>query len=210
MRILIADDHDLVRDALALYVEEAGGITVRTVATLAEACDAIEDGDAFDLVLLDYRMPGMNGLDGLARVIGLEGGQRVALMSGEATREVAEKALTLGAAGFVPKTLGGRALIEVVRKMAAGERFVPDDFPATEMAKPAILARLTGRETDVLMALVAGKPNKQIARDLGLSEPTIKLHLKTMFRKMGVSNRTQAALVARDNGIGRASGGSAG
>ena len=203
MRVLIADDHDLLRDTLVAFLGTAEGFDMGTAASYPEAVTRITEDAPYDLVLLDYKMPGMNGLESLREALTLKGGQRVALISGEATREIAEQALEMGAAGFVPKTLPAKSLVNAVRFMAMGEKYAPLDFmTAPEPAADHPLAkRLTARELDVLKGLNAGKSNKEIARDLDLTEPTIKLHMKTLYRKLEVNNRTQAALVARESGL---------
>ena len=203
MRILIADDHDLLRDTLALYFKSESGMEPKTVGTLQEAHDCIAVDEPYDLIMLDYNMPGMNGLEGLRMTLTLKGGQRVALMSGEATRDIAEQALEAGAAGFVPKKLPAKSMINAVRFMAMGEQYAPIDFmtAAPTENKHPLASQLSNREMDVLKGLTQGKSNKEIARDLDIMEPTVKLHLKTLFRKLDVSNRTQAAMVAQDAGL---------
>ncbi|MEY8802513.1 response regulator transcription factor [Leisingera sp. XS_AS12] len=203
MRVLIADDHDLLRDTLVLFLEGQGSITTRTAADLDQACKLIETEDPFDLVLLDLNMPGMDGLNGLKRAMELKDGQRVALMSGTATRQIAEQALEAGAAGFVPKTLSAKSMINAVKFMAMGEQYAPIDFmTATETEETHPLAeKLSPRERQVLKGLTEGKSNKEIARDLEIPEPTVKLHMKTLYRKLEVTNRTQAALAAREAGL---------
>lgn len=204
MRVLIADDHDLLRDTLVSFLAQQGGIETVTAADLPAAVTAIKAEGPFELVLLDYGMPGMNGLEGLRRVMALGGGQRVALISGTAQRDVAEEALALGAAGFLPKTLPAKRLVNAVRFMAMGEQYAPVDFlTATEEAPPAhpLAQRLSARELQMLEGLCAGKSNKEIARDLSLTEPTIKLHMKTLYRKLDAHNRTQAALIAKEAGL---------
>lgn len=204
MRVLIADDHDLLRDTLVSFLAQQGGIETVTAADLPATVTAIEAEGPFDLVLLDYGMPGMNGLEGLRRVMALGGGQRVALISGTAPRGIAEEALALGAAGFLPKTLPAKRLVNAVRFMAMGEQYAPVDFlTATEEAPPEhpLAQRLSARELQMLEGLCAGKSNKEIARDLSLTEPTIKLHMKTLYRKLDAHNRTQAALIAKEAGL---------
>ncbi len=203
MKILIADDHDLLRDALAAYLGAEGDIEIISVANFDDARKRIQNDGGFNLVLLDYKMPGMKGLDSLREALEMEGGQRVALMSGEATRDIAEQALEMGAAGFVPKTLPAKSLVNAVKFMAMGEQYAPINFmtaPEDENDHP-LAKKLTKREMEVLEGLTAGKSNKEIARDLDLTEPTIKLHMKTLYRKLDVSNRTQAAIAARDAGV---------
>lgn len=201
LRILIADDHDLLRDTVIAFVEASGGVSSVAASSLPEALSALDSHDRFDIVLLDYNMPGMNGLKGLERVLAHPAAERVALISGEAPREVVQGAMAAGAAGFVPKTLPARSLVNAIRFMVAGEQFVPADLlvdvPKERELHP-IAQQLTKRELQVLEGLAEGKANKQIARDLALSEPTIKLHVKNLYRKIGAANRTQAALIARE------------
>jgi DNA-binding NarL/FixJ family response regulator len=204
MRVLIADDHDLLRDTLVAFLGAEDGFDLGTAASYTEAVQRIHEDAPYDLVLLDYKMPGMHGLETLREAMALKGGQRVALISGEATREIAEQALAMGAAGFVPKTLPAKSLVNAVRFMAMGEIYAPIAFmtaPAEPVQTHPLAKRLTPREMDVLKGLCDGKSNKEIARDLGLTEPTVKLHMKTLYRKLDVSNRTQAAITARDTGL---------
>ena len=205
MRVLVADDHELLRDTLELYQQQETGIEVICVPDLESAL--AQAGDGFDLVLLDYDMPGMNGLEGLRSALNIREGLHVAIISGIASRNVAERALAMGAAGFLPKTMPARSLVNAIRFMAAGERYAPVDWvtgasdnTGAELSHPRPDV-LTKRELQVLQGLCGGKSNKQIARDLNLSEPTVKLHIKTLYRRLGVNNRTQAAMVGRSTGL---------
>ena len=141
MRVLIADDHDLVRDMMGdVITREAQGV-VHAASNVDEVFRILSEQDRFDLILLDYHMPGMNELSGLQAVIKASNGTPVALISGVASRVVAEKALTAGAAGFLPKTMKSKSLVNAIRFMAAGEIFVPVDFMTaksqiSESAKP--------------------------------------------------------------------------
>jgi two-component system nitrate/nitrite response regulator NarL len=203
MKILIADDHDLLRDTLVMFLENEGSIETAAVGTFEQAVERIEADAPYDLILLDYNMPGMNRLDGLRSAIAMGGGQKVALISGEATKQIAEAALEAGAAGFVPKSLPAKSLVNAVKFMAMGEQYAPIDFmtaPDNEETNP-LAKTLTERELQVLKGLTEGKSNKEIARDLDISEPTVKLHMKTLYRKVGAANRTQAALIAREAGL---------
>lgn len=203
MRVLIADDHDLLRDTLVMFLERHGEMVTASAGTLGEAIEHIASNEAFDLVLLDYNMPGMNGLEGLRKVLALDDTDRVALISGEATRQIAEDALEAGAAGFVPKSLPAKSFVNAVKFMIMGEQYAPIDFMTAEdnIKHHPLAEQLTDRELQVLEGLTQGKSNKEIARDLDITEPTIKLHVKTLYRKVGAANRTQAALIARDAGL---------
>ena len=203
LRILIADDHDLLRDTLKLFLESEGDFLTTTVASFDEALAQLASGQDFDLVLLDYSMPGMNALEGFQRMARMEGAKRVAIISGTANHQIAERILSAGAAGFLPKTLSARSLVNAVRFMAMGEQYAPTQFLRAPDNAPLhpLAARLSRRELDVLKGLTEGKSNKEIARDLDLREPTVKLHIKTLYRKIGAANRTQAALLAREAGV---------
>jgi DNA-binding NarL/FixJ family response regulator len=202
MRILIADDHELLRDVLRSYLEAEGGLAVETVADLPAALASIAAAEApFDLVVLDYGMPGMAGYDGLEKAIAASNGRPVALMSGLAPPGVAEKVLAAGAAGYLPKTLPARSLVNAIRFMAAGEIYMPLDLHRPSQATAPSPSGLSPREVEVLARLCSGQANKEIARELNLREPTIKLHVKTICRKLDARNRTHAAMIARERAL---------
>ena len=192
-QILVADDHNLVRETVAAYLEAEGFENVGLASNVAEALALTRDVGPFDLILADYDMPGMAGLGGLAQLIAANQGRPVALFSGAFSAELASAAIEMGAAGLVPKTLGSRNLVAAVKAMIGGEVF----SPVPKLSKSGD-GSLSGRELDVLRGICAGKSNKEIARDYGLQEVTVKLHVKTMSRKLEAKNRTHAAMIARD------------
>ncbi|MFN4154806.1 MAG: response regulator [Paracoccaceae bacterium] len=198
--MLLADDHDLFREAVAAMLTADGGVVVVSVSRLEAALDCLAQ-QAFDLVLLDYQMPGMNGMDGLRRVRQAAPLVPVAVMSGTTLRDLAEEALANGAVGFVPKTLGVKAMIAAVKRMASGEIFAPMSMLDGPPPLQPPLEDLTRREREVLEGICDGKSNKEIARDLEVQEVTVKLHVKTLARKLGARNRTHAAMIARDGGL---------
>lgn len=197
MKILFADDHDLIRETLVMFLTAQGLGPVTEVGDVAAAEAAIRDADTpFDLVLLDYDMPGMNGLAGLTRIRRLMGDRPVAILTGTTSSSIAREAIAAGARGFLPKTMGARSLASAIAFIVSGEIFVPYGFMDQAGDKP--VGELTMRETQVLRGLTEGRSNKDIARELDLQEVTIKLHVKTLCRKLEARNRTQAAMIARD------------
>jgi two-component system nitrate/nitrite response regulator NarL len=211
MRLLIADDHQLLRDTLGSYLGQQKDIEIVTVGDIEQARDMMRSAPGFDLVLLDYAMPGMEALTGLRIILADEGAPPVALISGMAPRDVVEQAFRMGVRGFLHKSMPATSLLNAIRFMLMGERFIPVDFIVGEAAAPdgapANLAEspagvaLSKRELQVLAALSNGQTNKEIAREIGLSDATVKLHVKTLYRRLGVSNRTQAAIVARNRNL---------
>lgn len=203
MRLLLADDHDLVLETLGAFLSAQGEFDVETCGALEAALEKIGNDTAYDLVLLDYSMPGMDGLTGLERAIAASFGRPVAIMSGTATKAVAQEAIDKGAIGFLPKTMAAKSLVNAVRFMAMGETYVPLDFlNATEEGPDTPLAKLLSeREMQVLNGLCRGLSNKELARELDLQEVTIKLHVKTLCRKLEAKNRTHAAMIGKEAGL---------
>jgi len=199
MRILVADDHTLVRETIAAFLSSEGDSEVSTAGSLTEALEAVKKQGSFDLVLLDYNMPGMDGLLGLQKMITANESRPVAILSGSAPGMLAEEAIEAGAAGYIPKTLASKSMISAARFMAAGEIFAPLSFMRQRSDNSSDL--LTDRELDVLRGICRGQANKEIARDHDLHEATVKLHAKTLCRKLGAKNRTHAAMIARDRNL---------
>lgn len=203
MRILLADDHALVRDTISAYLKSEGQAEVVTAHDFTSAMQLLRDGKPFDLVLLDFNMPGMNGLDGLRQTVRQAPETPVALLSGTAPNRIAQDAVNAGAAGFIPKSMAAKSLLNAVRFMVAGEVFVPSTVlqAPEEPMGDNMTAALSRREKQVLSGLCRGMPNKEIAREMDLQEVTIKLHVRTLCKKLNAKNRTHAAMIARDAGF---------
>lgn len=203
MRILLADDHELVRETIAAFLESENGFKVIQSGDFEGVKTTIKTHEPFDLYLLDFEMPGMNGLDGLNTIIDIVRPRPVALISGTADKTIAQQALDQGAAGFLPKTMAAATMVNAVRFMVMGEKYAPVDFMTkeTEAEKHPLQDLLSAREMQVLSGLVRGLANKEIAREIDLQEVTIKLHVKTLCRKLEAKNRTQAAIIAKDAGL---------
>ncbi len=217
MKLLIADDHTLFREALAQYILRAiNDSEIRTACDVHEMMTLLDEDPNVDLVMLDVRMPGMNGLQGLEKLKSTYPKINVALLSGTVEEAEVERALEKGASGYLPKTMPGKVMVKGITALVGGERFVfknqNTDDPAPSylsdkganqnaLSSKAVNINLTPREKDVLALLAHGSSNKKIAEDLGLQVVTIKLHVRSICSKLGVHNRTQAALFARDNGL---------
>ncbi|HUL07796.1 MAG TPA: response regulator transcription factor [Candidatus Acidoferrum sp.] len=207
MRILLADDHDLIRDTIEEFLKRLDkDLHVLHASTLPQALDVIGKADALDLVLLDLRMPGMNGLAGLKSVQAARAGVPIVILSGETNPDTIRNALQAGAAGFLPKTMRGTAMLTALRLILAGERYVPDLLVAEQPTSSengvggAAPAALTPREREVMGLLVQGLSNKEIGHRLGIEVVTVALHLRSIYRKLSVTSRTQAVRLAMEQG----------
>ena len=205
MRILLADDHHLVREAIAGYLSRAASdISCAEASDFHQVRERLSADRDFDLIILDYRMPGMNGLAGLDEVRRLRPDTPVAILSGAMDPETAERALERGAAGVVMKSLRGTALLTALRLMAAGETYVPravvGALPGRHAARPSF-DNLTPRELDCIEHLVRGARNREIAARLAIAEITVKLYLNSAFKKMGARNRSDAVRIAMLQGV---------
>lgn len=198
MKLIIADDHELVREALASLVErDSQDAHVLQASTYQEALALLIGEGEVDLVLLDVYMPGMQDMKSVSEMVQRFPDIPIVLMSGQVTQKIVDRGFELGARGFVPKTMNGRALISVLNLVCSGTKYVPEMMLSKEEAMAAEVD-LSPRETQVLEQLSKGLSNKVIARELGIEQSTVKLHLRSLFKKLGVTNRTEAVIKAKD------------
>ena len=197
--LLLVDDHTLFRTGLRLIVQDHPAVdSISEAGTVAEAC-ALQL-DAVDLVLLDIQMPGMSGLDGLRLLRQACPRARIVLVSASVAPDAVYEARMRGADGFLPKSASGEDILEAITCALSGAPCFPAYSGNTTTRAPAAPA-LTARQLDVLFLLCTGKPNKVIARDLGLSENTVRVHVAAIFAQLGVNSRSAALLAAQRLGL---------
>jgi len=204
IRVLLADDHAVVRSGLTQLLA-----TVEDVEVVGAAADGAEAVDLAlaerpDVVLMDLSMPVMDGIEAIRRVRDRDPEARIVVLTSFSDRERILDALDAGAIGYLLKDAEPDELIRGVRAAAAGEApLAPKAASAvlTARAGQRPVAEMTPREREVLGLLARGRANKQIARELGISEKTVKAHLTRVFESIGVTDRTAAALWAQRHGI---------
>jgi DNA-binding NarL/FixJ family response regulator len=205
IRVLIADDHGVVREGLSRLLQAADGIEVAGVAADGEAAVAQAQAVVPDVVLMDLDMPGIDGIEATRRISAGNGTAAVLVLTSFSDQPRILGAIEAGAVGYLLKDASSEDVVAGIRAAARGESPLDPRAARTVLdarAAPDPLAPFSQRERDVLNLLAAGLPNKLIARRLEISEKTVKSHLTRIFRELGVSDRTQAALWAERHGIG--------
>lgn len=209
MKIILADDHALFREGARHLLQQLGeeGIEVLEAATCQEAIAYADQHEDIDLALLDLHMPGVVGVECVVHFQAAHPDVPVVVLSGSESRPNVQAVLDVGALGYIPKSSSSQVMLSAIRLVLSGGIYLPplvmdQELAATEaMAPPSqrgvTPCCLTERQMDVLKLLAAGKPNKLIARELGLGEGTIKVHLAGIFRTLEVSNRTEAVMEAQ-------------
>ncbi|TDB37680.1 MAG: response regulator transcription factor [Actinobacteria bacterium] len=206
-RVFIVDDHELVRYALRSSLEAEEDLCVVGEAACGE--DALERVMAAepDIVLLDLRMPGMPGAEVCARMLELDPTLKVIVLTSYDEDEDVFGVLSAGAVGYLMKDASPLALIESIRNVADGQTVLDGSIARRVIAASSLLESedpgLSGRELDVLAEMARGASNKEIARSLWISEPTVKTHVSHILRKLGQSDRTHAIVEAMRRGIVR-------
>jgi DNA-binding NarL/FixJ family response regulator len=211
MNILVVDDHPLYRSGVVHALHATlPDLQVTECSNVQGALAKLDEGGPVHLMILDLQMPGCTGLDSLRAVRAHRPDVPVLVLSGNESPAVVRDCVDLGAFGFVPKSAPGDMLPAALELVLSGGVFLPPSSlsigePATRAQKDAwdkLGARLTERQRQVLLGIVQGKPNKVIARDLNLSDATVKTHVSHIFDALVVSNRTEAVYALARAGVG--------
>jgi DNA-binding NarL/FixJ family response regulator len=200
IRILTVDDHPLLRDGIAAVFEGTEDMTL--VGQASNGREAIESFRRLrpDVTLMDLRMPDMSGIEAITVIRAEFPNARIIVLTTYAGDAQAAAALKAGAAAYLLKNLVRKELIETIRVVHAGKRRIPPEI-ATEIAEHVADDALTKREIQILRRVAAGKSNKLIAAELGISEGTVKTHMKSILPKLYASDRTHAVMIALRRGI---------
>ena len=207
MKILVCDDHAVFRDGLRLVLEELGdGVELVEASDGAQALEVADAHPDLELVLMDLQMPGVGGVEGLRRVRREHPALPVVIVSASDAPSEMRQVLDEGAAGFVPKSFGRKELLAALQLVLSGGVFVPQAAlaPATDGADAAAArrkqraARLTERQLEVLSLMARGLTNREICGVLAIAENTVKTHVKAILEALEATNRTEAAVLARE------------
>ncbi len=201
LSVLIADDHRLLGEAVANLLRSGAGYSVRLTGGLDETLVALADS-TYDIILLDLKMPGMVGLASVKTVVEKSGDAKVVLFTGQVDRHFLNSALELGVKGLSPKTMPLQSLISVIQLIDSGQIFVPmNELNSSGQTDAGGGAELTEKEHFVLRLAADGLTNKEIARDMGSTEVTVKMHRRAVCKKLGARNRAHAAIISRERAL---------
>ncbi len=200
IRILIVDDHPVVQAGLSSMLATQGEVEVIGSASSGEEALALVRQDMPDILLLDLRMPGMNGIDTLNALKEMKASARVIILTSFETDENIYRAVQAGAQGYLLKDTSQRQMLETIETVHMGRRYIPNPI-ASRLAERMLRSNLTARESEILEMLAKGLTNKQIGTALSISENTVRNHVNSIMEKLEVSDRTEAVAVAIQQGI---------
>lgn len=200
LRIMVVDDHYLVRMGLASIIGVEPDMTVCAEASSGEQAQALFRSHRPDVTLMDLRLPGLNGADTIQAIRQEFRDARFVMLSTYVCDEEVYGALQAGAMAYLVKSVQRDELMTAIRKAAAGQRHIPPEV-AARLADRVARSQLSGREIEVLRLLVSGRRNREIAGTLEITEGTVKLHVSSILEKLGADDRTEAVTVALKRGI---------
>ncbi len=200
IRILIVDDHPVVRAGLTSMLGTQPGLEVIGSASSGEEALEMLEGQSADLILLDLRMPGMNGIDTLLALKRAGSSAHTIVLTSFETDEDIYRAVQAGAEGYLLKNTSLREMVEAIHAVNAGRRYIPRPI-ASRLAERMMRSNLTARELEILKMLAKGLTNKQLGSALGISDNTVRNHVNSIIEKLEVSDRTEAATTAIQRGI---------
>ncbi|MEM5580818.1 MULTISPECIES: response regulator transcription factor [unclassified Roseibium] len=210
--ILVIDDHPLYCDALASTLERLfDSRSVKKATSLQDGLRQMSSRVRLDLVMLDLKLPDATGISGFIKVKNRLPDVPVLVISAESSDDSVGALMSAGAAGFIPKDASVQVLQKALLEVREGRRFFPPGFTPSPKSRKSDLstrqiaskiADLTPQQSRIMKLICAGKPNKQIAYELSLAEATVKAHITALLRRLGVSNRTQAAMMVNSISLG--------
>ncbi|HEY9163494.1 MAG TPA: response regulator transcription factor [Magnetovibrio sp.] len=203
MKILLADDHKLVRAGLVLVLKQMqDGVELLEAGTGREAVSQADKHADLDLVLMDLDLPDGSGLEALAAIHAKQAALPVVILSAMEDQTMISRAMELGARVFIPKTASGEMMVNSLRLVLSGGVCLPPGYGETSRGDGSTqLPSLTQRQLEVLRLMAQGNSNKEIARDLGISENTVRVHISAIISALDATNRTEAAYSATRLGL---------
>jgi len=200
IRVLVADDHHVVRSGIAASIGLEDDLSVVAEADSGEQAIAQYRASKPDVVLMDLRLPGMNGIEATAALMQEAPEARVIMFTTYEGDEDIYRAVQAGARGYLLKSAPREELLSAIRSVAAGERYLPPAL-AHRLAQRMACNDLSPRENEVLQLIARGRSNKEIASDIGIAEDTVKRHVTNLLAKLRVADRTQATTEAIRRGL---------
>lgn len=201
MKILLADDHNLLAEAVGNMLNAQPGNVAITTDSYDGILSLLAEHSDIDIVLLDLKMPGMVGLASVKSVIEKSAPAKVVLFTGMVDRHFLQSALELGCKGLIPKTMPLQSLNSVLQLIMSGQTFVPMDAGTPSLDKSGHDHDLSEKELFVLRLAADGLTNKEIARDMSTNEVTVKMHMRSICKKLGARNRAHAAMISRERAL---------
>jgi DNA-binding NarL/FixJ family response regulator len=210
IRVVLVDDDALIREGLRMIIDQAGDLEVVATAGNGEEALSIAAEHRPDVILMDVRMPVLDGIEATGRITNAEGAPRVIMLTTFELDEYVFEALRAGASGFLLKRTEPEQLVEAIRVVAGGEallspsvtrRLIEEFTRRPQTGSGERLTMLTDREREVLVLIARGLSNQELAEQLFIADNTVKTHVKRIFTKLGARDRAQAIVIAYESGL---------